>query len=137
MNSCKNCEEIFREIEGMKADIRSTRRRKKNRIRLSKNRAVQTSVTNDKRPVKKRKSPELIKSNDEKIQELLGECIRLLPDSHYQQVQRMSCNECGKILKNKHSLASHKSKFHKKIDEESKPELTECVQTETQAMQEK
>ena len=115
MDSCKCCNEIFREIETMKADLRAVRRHKEDRrIRGQKKTFDRLTI--------KHISPEL-KSNDEKIQILLKECMRLLPDS-----QRTSCNECGKSLKNKHSLATHKSKYHN-LEEKLTSEAVECVKT--------
>ena len=122
MDTCKNCEKISRELEGMKADLCSFRRTRRmhDRIRHRMHRPIRLSTPNGKSTVKKRKSSELMPSN-RKIKELLNECMCLYPE-----LQQVSCDECGKFFKNKHSLATHKNKLHKKkIEEKPKPELTE------------
>ena len=51
------------------------------------------------------------------IQKLLDQCMSLLPD-HSSPLpaieERVECLVCGKFLKNKRSLRSHKSRYHRK-----------------------
>ena len=117
MDSCKYCNELSRELETMKANLCTVRRHKKDQL------TRRQKQTSDRLTSKKRISPE-IKSNDEKIQELLKECMRLLPNK-----QSTRCDECGKIFKNKRSLAAHTSKFHK-VEKRLTSEAAECIKIE-------
>ena len=58
-----------------------------------------------------------IKTTDEQIHDLLNQCLQLLPDHHVGDlvpVQRVSCDLCNKLFKNKNSLQSHRYTIHKK-----------------------
>ena len=117
MVSCKYCNEISKELEVMKAKLCTVRRHEKDQL------TCRQKQTSDRQTSKKRISPD-IKSNDEKIQELLKECMRLLPNKH-----STSCDECRKIFKNKRSLQSHTRRFHK-VEKSLTPEAVECIKIE-------
>ena len=62
--------------------------------------------------------PSAVSSSE--IQKLLDQCMRLLPDHSSPRVkaeveERVECILCGKTLKSKHGLQTHKSRYHREL----------------------